>query len=174
MGRYSKEIELEAQTLLSECKIDEPAISVKKIAKYLNIAIVPYEFGDSVSGVILMDDDQVTIGYNPSEPVVRTRFTIAHEIGHFKRHWGTSKLFIDDKRFYLRDKQNTSGVFQEKEANAFAAALLMPTEMIGESFEKIISTKILTDEQIVRSLAKEYEVSQMAMSYRLSNLGLIF
>ena len=174
MARLSESIESKAEDLLKKSNILNPSVSVRKIAKNLQIQLIPYDFGESVSGAILMEDNQVIIGFNPDEPVVRTRFTIAHEIGHFKLHGGGESLFVD-KHFYLRDENNTSGKRKEREANAFAAALLMPRFMLKQSINSLLGTsKNMTDEDIVKNLAREYEVSQIAMSYRLSNLNFFF
>ena len=57
------------------------------------------------------------------------------------------------------------------EANAFAAALLMPARLVrGEIKKRKLD---LDDEDDLSALAKQFHVSASAMSYRLVNLGLL-
>ncbi len=58
---------------------------------------------------------------------------------------------------------------EEMEANRFAAALLMPEQMVVEA-----ATAAPRDpEELVRSLARRFKVIEAAMGYRLINLGLL-
>jgi len=63
--------------------------------------------------------------YNDPHPLVRQRFSIAHEIGHFILHQKQGQLFIDKTyKVFLRDQLSSSGEnIQEIQANQFAAAL---------------------------------------------------
>jgi len=57
------------------------------------------------------------------------------------------------------------------EANAFAAALLMPEDWLRAD---LADRKIdLSDDVAVRNLATRYEVSQQALTFRLMNLNLV-
>jgi Zn-dependent peptidase ImmA (M78 family) len=58
----------------------------------------------------------------------------------------------------------------EKEANEFAAELLMPEELIRKDFEKYIDKK---EDNIISYLAEKYNVSEIALQYRLNNLDLM-
>src|SRR3954470_4270018 len=67
------------------------------------------------------------IGINSSHPETRKRFTIAHEMGHLVLHQ-LDQVHVD-KQFLvkLRDDISSQAIDpHEIEANAFAAALLMP------------------------------------------------
>ena len=66
------------------------------------------------------------IGVNEDHHSNRQRFSIAHEIAHFVLHHGDT--YIDKGyRVHFRDLESGSGTKREEmEANAFAAALLMP------------------------------------------------
>ena len=59
----------------------------------------------------------------------------------------------------------------ERQANQFAAALLMPKFLVEEELKSIHID--LGDEQGLKSLADRFAVSAQAMSLRLVNLGLI-
>jgi Zn-dependent peptidase ImmA (M78 family) len=100
------------------------------------------------------------ISYNSLEPAVRQRFTVAHEIGHFVH--GDE----DAPRDTLESFNAKSREPREIAANKFAAALLMPAEMV----KFLVREQRMTD---LSSLAKKFGVSTAAMKFRLTNLGLI-
>jgi len=146
-------------------------IKVEDIAKSEGLKVVPYPLEDSVSGLLVIENGQGIIGYNQNESRVRRRFTIAHELGHFILHRDKANLFVD-KQFKVYRSQNSSTdatkQAYEKEANAFAASLLMPEQLIIKEVEK---TKIdMANEEGLKQLAKIFDVSSIAMSYRISNL----
>ncbi len=77
-------------------------------------------------------------------------------------------------RISLRDGDSSKGTETEEiEANIFAAELLMPVEFLRKD---IASSKINDEESLKKALgrlAKKYEVSNEALTYRLVNLGYI-
>lgn len=100
------------------------------------------------------------IEYKSGEAAVRQRFTVAHELGHFALDHGDSPRDTPDN-FSSR----TNSV-QERQANQFAAELLMPADAIQEI---VASGRYSLDE-----LADIFKVSKVAMSYRITNLGVKF
>lgn len=99
-----------------------------------------------------------TIQFNESEPVVRQRFTVAHELGHFALGHGPSPRDAGDFA--------SSGDPRERAANKFAAELLMPAQAVREIF---LSGAYGSAE----ALAMKFGVSKVAMGFRLQNLGLL-
>jgi Zn-dependent peptidase ImmA (M78 family) len=77
----------------------------------------------------------------------------------------------------LRDHVSSEAVsIEEIEANAFAAELLMPTNMIMSDIQA--SSSILDYEKdglgkLITQLAAHYNVSEQAMNIRLINMGVI-
>lgn len=111
------------------------------------------------------------VQYNPCP--VRSRFSIAHELGHYLLHKDSRSLFIDKRNFavYHRNELSSTGEDRlEIEANRFAAALLMPTDMLRNEITK--NDFDLGDEEVQSSLAKRFNVSTQAMAYRLASLGM--
>lgn len=97
------------------------------------------------------------ITYNANSSSVRCRFSIAHELGHFAlshRPISFSELFNGDLG---RDAR------QEREANIFAAELLMPKIMLAREAHKFT----------IEELTQRYMVSMQAMEIRLRELGLV-
>jgi Zn-dependent peptidase ImmA (M78 family) len=126
-------------------------------------------FSGEISGIVHRNSDgSAVIGVNSSHPIQRQRFTIAHEIGHLLLH-ADEKLHVD-KNFPIGLRDATSGKSvneNEIEANQFAAALLMPRDLIAEDIKPFIGKDVLL---AIRKLAKKYKVSEQAMSIRLSSL----
>ena len=129
-----------------------------------------------MSGVLDIANGVANIGYNPSESKVRQRYTLAHELGHFVLHYNDNKTFVDNEKFY-QFKMFRSGKLNlsnselecEREANAFAAALLMPQTLLNKELEAYEGFD-LSDSTMITELAKKFEVSTQAMSFRIFNL----
>ncbi|PCJ26776.1 MAG: hypothetical protein COA97_05120 [Flavobacteriales bacterium] len=169
-----------AYTLLEKHKIKSAPVPIQKIAKLEKLNVIPYDFSTNVSGALIVENDIATIGVNPFENTKRKRFTIAHEMGHFILHSNRSNsLFVDNTTFlnselHFRNEVSSQGEDKKEiEANAFAAALLMPKFLVEKEL-KIISksSKSYNDELIVKQLAKKFVVSVVAMTFRLANLGI--
>jgi len=172
----NKLIEKKTLSILESLGINKIPIPVEEIAKKRGVEIKTYDLGEDVSGVLVIDSGKGVIGINPLESKVRQRFSIAHELGHFELHYEfgnqASHLFID-KGFSVifRDKNSSTGeIRKEQEANAFAAALLMPEKLL---IQQIKHYKFdISREQSLKELAKLFNVSLPAMTYRISNLNL--
>lgn len=160
--------------------VDGVGIDVKEVAKHLSITLTLYDFGDDVSGVLLRDGEKTTIGYSSQTGYQRQRFTIAHELGHYVLDHQRQGVFVDtpEKYFTLfRDAKSATGEdVQEREANAFAASLLMPRDLLIEAATNFYRSGITRDENydIVEPLARRFYVSKLAMSIRLTNLDLLW
>lgn len=158
------EIENVARDVLAEAyqKIDGnklvPPIKLKKIldANSLNLKLATFK-KDEILGAY--DKNKKTIYISENEIYPRKAFTIAHELGHYFLH--------NDKQaelFYRSDAlQMEQSEQEESEANAFAAALLMPKHLVKRYWEQFKSTTIL---------AHIFKVSHTTTHYRLVNLGL--
>jgi len=172
-----KDIEQTTSRLLNNLNIGSAPVPIKKIIKELGIKLSSFDLGDDVSGVLVIEDNSARIGYNPSESNVRQRFTLAHELGHYILHCDKKQngLFVDSTKVMFRRQGSTAlELRQERQANAFAAALLMPDELIKKEYELLNERKdFLTDDNIVKKLSSMFKVSEIAMTYRLMNLGYI-
>jgi len=160
--------EQKASSLLQELNIKSIPTPLDKITTHFGITL-SYELGENISGVLICNKNVTIIGVNSTEATVRQRYTIAHEIGHYVMHKNLAELFVDQD--YLVMKRSGVKDQQELEANAFAAALLMPEDLLLNELERM-PVKIFVDAKI-KMLAKKFEVSTIAMTYRLSNLGVI-
>lgn len=154
-----------------------PPINVGEVARKLGIEVVErssFELGSSeeeVSGLLLRTDGRTICVINQDHHRNRKRFSLAHEIGHFLLH-PFQESYVD-RRFYARDKGSQEGTHpQEMEANAFAAELLMPEDLMKK--EVPYPLNVFEDEKEVCRLARRLRVSLLAMTHRLTNLDLLW
>ena len=161
-----------AARLLSHCKVTSAPVPVEDIARQKSVDVVKQRFPDGdVSGMLLREPGHTVIGVNSAHGVGRQRFTIAHELGHLELHRGRRLILDVPVRVDYRDRTSSLATDREEiEANRFAAALLMPEALVLAAARETGSRDM---EQHIAVLAKRFQVSVEAMSYRLINLGLI-
>jgi len=94
------------------------------------------------------------------EPAPRRRFTVAHEIGHHLLHSDGAAVLC--RPADVETAQGTERA-REREANRFAAELLMPEAMVREDADRDGPNPI--------ALAPRFGVSDVAMGFRLVTLG---
>jgi len=134
---------------------------VVKLAEKLGYQVVEFEPSaktKDISGAV--DRESKTIFVNKNETPTRKRFTVAHEIGHIKLHEGEGN-HLDYRHQIGYDGDQMP---KEREANQFAAELLMPRQI----FESLW----LGYEGDVELIAETLMVSKQAASIRAQDLGL--
>jgi Zn-dependent peptidase ImmA (M78 family) len=146
-----------------------PPVDLKKAAKALNAELVFIEMPKSVSGLIIApmpdmpDMPAYGISINSRHSYYHQRFTIAHEIGHLllghlEGRCPNITMFSNVGNFSL-------GVYPlEREANIFAAEMLIPTPHI----KGIVFSSGLRD---INSLCRLYGASQQAIRIKLTEIG---
>ncbi|MGW1713858.1 ImmA/IrrE family metallo-endopeptidase [Streptomyces sp. NPDC002156] len=160
-----------AKALLAQFEIDEAPIDPRLIAKKLGVLVVPQDMPDDVSGMLMRRGDEQVIGVNQKHHENRQRFTVAHELGHLKLHRGRPLILDTDTRVNFRDTVSSMATDREEmEANRFAAALLAPEAMVRRAARE---AEFRTAKQLVHLMARYFDLSEMAMNYRLINLGII-
>ena len=164
-------MESQAEQLLLRAGVDTIPVPLEKVAVHLGIKIELTDLGEDCSAVLVRNGDRAVIGVNKGHYPNRRRFSIAHEIGHFVLHEGDT--YVDKGyRVNFRDLESGSGTkSEEMQANAFAAALLMPAKQVKHAFKQ--QPFELTSDDSLEMLAKTFKVSTQAMAFRLMNLQLI-
>jgi Zn-dependent peptidase ImmA (M78 family) len=127
-------------------------------------------YGDSFDGMTIYDNSQFFIHINTfrgnRQNTARSRFTIAHELGHY---------FIDNHRIGLKEglltphqsKNNENSNFRiEREADYFASCLLMPEV----KFIKFILRKKF-DFSLIKTLSEIFKTSITATAIRFADIG---
>lgn len=167
-----------ANQIIEDFSIKKAPINLDEIAERKGIRVVYSDAlqKDDISGMMYHDDGCPVIVINKSHGTERKRFTFAHELGHYHLH--QSGNFVDrENNNKVNFRNSRSGLAidnKEIEANTFAANLLMPKELLRESaigfIEKNPSSKV---EDLIPELAEVFQVSPLAMEYRLKNCGFI-
>jgi Zn-dependent peptidase ImmA (M78 family) len=174
-----KYIEELVANLLEKNKITTPPVVVGPLAKSLSLEIIKQDADDSISGMLVNEGKGRggIIGVNRAHHRNRQRFTIAHEIGHYLLEHYTGVHFDGANtglQINFRDDRSTTGedIF-EREANLFAAELLMPRMLLAADLAKIKRPVSLIDnnDKTLKELASRYQVSVRAITYRLTYLG---
>jgi Zn-dependent peptidase ImmA (M78 family)/transcriptional regulator with XRE-family HTH domain len=136
-------------------KIDTPLIAnLTRTVEEQGIAVAPFDFGtervDSRS--MLTEDGYPIIFLNRTLLGDRLRFSLAYELGQLVLHTGVA---VGPERDIV------------SEANAFAAALLLPGKEVRQDLEEGVTVARLAQ------LKKKWKVSMIALLYRADDLGLL-
>lgn len=150
-------IEEIAEKALRTIDYQEPPVSVEKIAAIVSLKVIPFEFHNNLSAVLKRD--KLVIGVNKAHHPFRQRFSVAHELGHYL----LGHKIGDDEPFV--DESFDKPIPHEKEANIFAAALLMPKKSVTDDANK--------NGIDIKRMSKLFQVSEQAMTIRLLELNLI-
>lgn len=116
------------------------------------------EGGDDISGRFDILNGKPICSVRSTDPIVRQRFTLAHELGHYVLNHGGG--FRDNAASFNVHNYDQ----REVDANKFAAEILMPKLAINYVIEKL-------GRKGIEDLAQLFQVSRQAMTFRLKNLG---
>ena len=157
-----------AEGLVAKHDITSPPVDVRRIALAEGITVLPGDFSPDLSALLMYRRGRYVIGVNKTHPEKRQRFSIAHELGHFLLHGSVFHADAEKEEglIMFRDDTSSRGIDpKEIEANAFAASLLMPTEMFRQ-----VWTELGGD---TRRIAERFQVSDKAVELRKKKLGLV-
>lgn len=160
MGNRTDSIRQIVGDLFTACDLDYPVV-LNTICSYLDIFVTFSALPHSIDGMTATDDFGYLVVLNPLRPKPRIRFTLAHEIGHVALghcesddlHMGSSSSISAPHMARL-----------DREANIFAAELLMPEGHVREHVRK--------HGLDIRSLQAKYKVSKRVVECRLKEVGL--
>lgn len=129
MADYEK-AQKAAKKILEENYVTSPPIRVDEIAINYGLNIIETDFDNNdIAGFI--DTDQKTIYVNKKDSDSRKIFTIAHELGHYILH---KEELQKNPSYAILYRKSIGGETDdvEKEANCFAANLLVPKEFLDQ------------------------------------------
>lgn len=113
--------------------------------------------GTRLSGVLIPRLWEIWV--RRDEPAARCRFTIAHEIGHHVLHSDGATVMCRPTDV---EQAEGSARVREREANMFAAELIMPEALVREYADR--------DGADPFALSERFAVSSLAMAFRLVSL----
>lgn len=136
----------------------EAPLNISNIARVLGLNVWESKtLPLGIAGKLVRDEEnggesRYSIIVRSNDPLVRKRFTVAHEIAHYLLHRNLfNKELIDDALY-----RSTLSTPIEAQANAFAADLLMPWHLLEPVRHRPIP-----------ELAELFQVSEEAMAIRL-------
>ena len=164
---------------------DQIPVNIVEKIKEQNIELneLCYDLHDEVLGEIKKENGKYKINIQGYDFNYRRRFTMAHELGHYKLH----KDLLDDEglddglsyeTMYRKNAKISSN--QETQANKYAIDMLVPKELIisiVKELNKIKEIPRIIDENgeannlnLIEYLSNRFEVSKIALGFRLNQL----
>lgn len=171
MDKYEKKI----SEILKTQSLTYP-INIIQIAADNGIKVFTSVMNENTSGMILISPTTINnygtnklilVNYNDCD--ARQRFSIAHELAHYFLHY-------KDTTYFANRSINGVSSKEEKEADRFAAELLMPTKLVRQEFynyKNNCSSKNITRDMIINNIKNKFLVSYDASRIRLERLGLL-
>jgi hypothetical protein len=150
------------EDLLVKAGVTEAPVPLEPILRELKIELAARKGQREDAVIVPMTDPALgvpeawQVTYNPDRPESRRRFTIAHEVGHAVLHGSPHGV--------ASARGDGGNKTRERDADAFAAELLMPRKFMRSAVEEFGAN--------AEALAVRFQVSAEAMSNRLSELGL--
>ncbi len=156
-----EDIEKKVNEIIEKNNIQYP-LDIVSFLHEKGFMLLQKNMGDN-SGAILVDPENKiqAIAVNKNDCVDRRRFTLAHEYGHYILH-------NNNKNVFYANRCDANSSFEEKEADEFAACLLMPRDKVEKSI-KGLDFDILK----VLKVQRDFIVSEPAAIVRLRRLGLM-
>lgn len=127
-------------------------VDIRAIATAEGFTVKEINIEDSLSGTLIRE--LKAVGINRNHPLVRKRFSLGHELGHY---------FLGHPSEIEMEESDEKDAF-EQEANEFAAEILMPYSHIKQAIK---------EHKDIEQLAKMYLVSTSAITLRLMKCKLL-
>lgn len=140
--------------------ISSPPIPVYEIAESNGVNVLFVDFGENAETVSGLCDFRTSRIYvNKDDSTERQAFTMAHELGHWVMHKEFFLVNPDQYPILPRFSDPNRNDPKEKEANKFAACLLVPERLLAP-----------VKGAPVAALARSFGVSRTMMEFRLKNV----
>ena len=144
-----------------------PAFSlVGALEERFGVKIFFDDLGSGESAACVRGSDDAAILMNRNESPWRQRFSFAHELFHLVTWDSVMGAWPDG------DKEPTWSNRLESLANVFAAALILPGDIVRAEFRSRFEEEEPTDTELV-DMARSFGVSTEALLWRLKNLDLM-
>lgn len=155
---------IEAKRILEENFITEPPVLAYELAENYGLKVTVAEFDDeNVSGMLDISERKIIV--NRKESIARHSFTIAHELGHWILHVKSGALKDDFEVLYRKPLGIHEDNWMEKEANWFAANLLVPAQML-KKFESISQEDAARIFQVSPSVNRINDITEKHHTYK--------
>ena len=151
-----------AERLLLELGVTEPKeIDLEAIAWHVGCT-VKYRELEGCEARILGAGNRAIITVSSSVSPTRKRFSLAHELGHWRHHRGRSFVCRSDDI----SNRNRSATDPERVADGYAADLILPRYLLKPYLDKIKRPSI---DEIIK-LSEEFKTSFAATAIRFTEM----
>lgn len=160
-----------AREILNEFEVQGPPVPIREIVEGHALKVEEFMGPDNEDGALI--PQRRCIRLNTRKPQTRQRFTLAHELGHWVLYHQPRVTEEHRELDGIRDNREDFEVsldsmrphkVREREANIFAAELLMPASWLKADWKK---TKDMGQ------LTKKYQVSEQALWIRAEEVGIV-
>jgi Zn-dependent peptidase ImmA (M78 family) len=163
------------QTTSYQSYIDTVPVNIEAIIRSFDIELdknsnLPQEVLGEISK---KEGGQYKISIKKTDHYYRKRFTMAHELGHFILHKDKIGDGIDDSENYrpVRRTGTSAGEEEEREANNFAANILMPKDLVLKyARERGVFNNGVIDDDALKEISTAFQVSPAAMKITITRL----
>lgn len=171
---------LAGSTLADNDLLSSLPVRPKELAKRIGINVIPFNPPQrDISGCLMMDAGAIGIFYSTAiKSEGFQNFTVAHELGHYFIDDHPSAVLVDGK--HLSRSGYISKDRYEREADVFAAALLMPWKLIDPvikkatpGFEAIKALSDACESSLVASAIRYCEVTTECIAAVVSYNGAV-
>lgn len=149
-----------ADEILEENSVVSPPVRINEIIENYGLKALESSFSDpEIAGVIDVEREKIYV--NKDHSPTRKIFTIAHELGHWILH--RNELTDELGKYAILYRKPMGEVNDdpiEKQANAFAAHLLVPKKFLKKYYEEIKRNNI-------SAIAEIFGVSHELIGYRI-------
>lgn len=197
----SSELEEVSSRILAEIQYEDGLVSLDGICTLLNkksglVVQRNCHLDSGVLGHIAFDPDVISIDDLQASTPERSRFTLAHEVGHFalghRRFMVRESCHENDIEFEHPERINLKDIRRmEWQANYFASCLLLPKKQFEKEFFRQVFLHELSDRghgllyvddqacnidafhKVTAPLVKKFQVSRSVVKRRLLRLGFL-
>lgn len=171
---------LAGATLANNGMLMSLPIRPKEFAKRIGITVIPFNPPQrDISGCLMVTGSTFGIGYSTAiQNEGFQNFTVAHELGHYFIDDHPSAVIVNGQ--HLSRSGYISKDRYEREADAFAAALLMPWKLIdpiirrsAPGFEAIKDLSEACESSLVASAIRYCEVTSECVAAIVSHRGVV-
>lgn len=158
-----------------------PPVQVAALIENMGLGLERAALPKDISGHIKREPDgSYVIRVNEGEHDYRQRFTMAHELGHYVLHRSILERTggINDNTMYRADKSAPAynadiNEIHERQANSFAANLLMPDEAVRAKWMELSEQSNHPEHWVtLTDMHRFFQVSPSAMRWKCKNMDL--
>ncbi len=180
LNHEPQEIADEILKLIGYDKERATSVPIVDIAKNMGFAVrVTNELPNNDSGFILISPS-LKEKFNSTKCIFlskkikygKSRFVIAHEIGHYLYDFNEFKKSEFSHIYSDGYNKNTQEEPSEQKANKFAAALLMPKDRFSQRYTEMLDEGMFSKADVVYELSNAFEITTKSVDKRIKGLEL--